>query len=116
MAAFPLDTVEKHAGTCKHRSEASGRRALGSPAFHLAVVILLRYFPLVSCGAVAVRVQLDFSLGPSFAASVTGIFVQIIIIVLVVVRFLKRHEPFHVCRHLGAGRKQHFPPGGPRSE
>lgn len=92
--------VEVQAGTCKHGRKPSGRRAFGSPAFHLAVVIFLCYLPLMSGGAMAVCVQLDFSLGSPFATSMARVFIQIIVVILIVICFLERNKSFHVCRHL----------------
>lgn len=86
----------------------SRRRALGSPALHLAVVKFLCDLPLVSGGAMAVRVELDLSLGSPFASCVARVVEQIVVVVLVVVRLLKRSQSFHIRRHLGSGWKEHF--------
>lgn len=48
----------------------------------------------------AVCVQLDLSLGSSFPTSMARVFTQIIIVVLIVIRFLETNESFHICRHL----------------
>lgn len=85
---------------CKHRGKPSRGRTLGSPAFHFAVVKFFCYLPLVSRGAMAVCVQLDFSLGSPFATSMTRVFTQIVIVILIVMRFLERNKSLHVCRHL----------------
>ena len=80
--------------------KASRRGALGSPALHLAVVKFLCYLPLVPRGDMAVRVQLDLSLGSPFPARVARVFEQVVVVVLVVKRLLERNKAFHICRHL----------------
>lgn len=77
----------------------SRRRALGSPAFHLAVVKFLCDLPLVSCGGMAVGVELDLSLGLPLASCVARILEQVVVVVLVVVCFLKRSQSFQICCH-----------------
>lgn len=79
---------------------ASRGRALGSSALHLAVVIFFSDLPLVSSGAMAVRVQLDLPLGSALAAGVAGVFVQVVVVVLIVVGLLERSQSFHISRHL----------------
>ena len=48
----------------------------------------------------AVRVQLDLSLGSPFAARVARVLEQVVVVVLVVKCLLERNKAFHVCRHL----------------
>lgn len=90
--------------TCKHGSggckeKPSRRRALGPPALHLAVLEFFQDLPLVSSGAVAVRVQLDLPLASAFAARVARVLHQVVVVVLVVVRLFERDQPLDVCRH-----------------
>lgn len=94
--------LQRSTFTCKHRgkSSTSRRRALGSPALHFAVVIFFCYLPLMSCGAMAVSVQLDLLLGPPFATGMARVFQQVIIVILIVICLLERNKSFHVCRHL----------------
>lgn len=80
--------------------KSSRRRTLCPSALHFAVLKFFHDLPLVSCGAMAVRVQLDLPLGSPFAASVARVFHQIIVIVLIVICLFKRDQSLDICRHL----------------
>lgn len=97
------DTLLREQSGCspvKSRAKPSRRRTLGPPALHFAVVKFLHDLPLVSCGAMAVRVQLDLPLGSPFAPRVARVFHQVVVIVLVVICLFERDQPLDVCRHL----------------
>lgn len=98
-----FQTTKAHYYPSSIEEKPSTRRALGSPAFHLAVVKFFCNLPLVSCRAMAICVQLDLPLGSPFSTSVAGVLEQVIIVILIVISFLERNKSFHVCCHLETG-------------
>lgn len=106
IEVFP-SRVNTHTRNFRHRAvylytiegKKSRRRALGSSAFHLTVVKFLCDLPLVPCRAMAVGVELDLSLGSPLPSCVTRVLEQVVVVVLVVVRFLKRSQSLQIRCH-----------------
>lgn len=85
-SAEDLSRHHSHLKTC-----SSGGGALGSPAFYFTVLQFSCYFSLVSGWGMAVSVQFDLLLTSAFSSSMAGILLQVIIVILIVIGFLKRH-------------------------